>query len=335
MEKQQITRWFLGANSGNGFSSLYEGFCRGDGDFLRVIKGGPGCGKSTFMRRIGEAAEARGLEVEYILCSGDPDSLDGVYIPALRLGYADGTAPHIMDPECFGASCLKFMATFGVLSNSDDPGPQELTYEEMRAAIEIAEFRGFTSCAHAEGRTGINVAVRAGVTSIEHGVFMDEETADLMVERGTFLVPTLITMKRMLDMMRPGDFPAHIEDKIRRCAAIHAKTINMAYRKGVKIAFGTDVGAPYLPHGSQAEEFECMVHDAGMKPEHALQAATRVSAETLHWADRLGTITPGKLADIIAVKGDPIKDISVMRDVGFVMKDGAVCKNEFAEVSAK
>lgn len=78
-----------------------------------------------------------------------------------------------------------------------------------------------------------------------------------------------------------------------------------------------------------------MVHDAGMKPEHALQAATRVSAETLHWADRLGTITPGKLADIIAVKGDPIKDISVMRDVGFVMKDGAVCKNEFAEVSAK
>lgn len=235
----------------------------------------------------------------------------------------------------YGASCLKFMATFGVLSNSDDPGPQELTYEEMRAAIEIAEFRGFTSCAHAEGRTGINVAVRAGVTSIEHGVFMDEETADLMVERGTFLVPTLITMKRMLDMMRPGDFPAHIEDKIRRCAAIHAKTINMAYRKGVKIAFGTDVGAPYLPHGSQAEEFECMVHDAGMKPEHALQAATRVSAETLHWADRLGTITPGKLADIIAVKGDPIKDISVMRDVGFVMKDGAVCKNEFAEVSAK
>lgn len=104
MEKQQITRWFLGANSGNGFSSLYEGFCRGDGDFLRVIKGGPGCGKSTFMRRIGKAAEARGLEVEYILCSGDPDSLDGVYIPALRLGYADGTAPHIMDPECFGAS---------------------------------------------------------------------------------------------------------------------------------------------------------------------------------------------------------------------------------------
>lgn len=104
MEKLQNTSWFLGANSGNGFASLYEGFCRADGDFLRVIKAGPGCGKSTFMRRIGEAAEANGLEVEYILCSGDPGSLDGVYLPSLGLGYADGTAPHIMDPECFGAS---------------------------------------------------------------------------------------------------------------------------------------------------------------------------------------------------------------------------------------
>lgn len=103
MEKLQNTSWFLGANSGNGFSSLYEGFCRADGDFLRVIKAGPGCGKSTFMRRIGEAAEANGLEVEYTSARG-PGSLDGVYLPSLGLGYADGTAPHIMDPECFGAS---------------------------------------------------------------------------------------------------------------------------------------------------------------------------------------------------------------------------------------
>ena len=163
---------------------------------------------------------------------------------------------------------------------------------------------------------------------------MDEETADLMVERGTFLVPTLITMKRMLDMMRPGDFPAHIEDKIRRCAAIHAKTINMAYRKGVKIAFGTDVGA-ISRTVSQAEEFECMVHDAGMKPEHALRPPPAFPPRPSTGPTGSATITPGKLADIIAVKGDPIKDISVMRDVGFVMKDGAVCKNEFAEVSAK
>lgn len=103
MEKQLITRWFLGSNSASGFHSLYGGFCAGEGDFLHVIKGGPGTGKSTFMRRIGEAAEQKGLDVEYILCSGDPDSLDGVYIPALRTGYADGTAPHVLDPAFFAA----------------------------------------------------------------------------------------------------------------------------------------------------------------------------------------------------------------------------------------
>lgn len=228
----------------------------------------------------------------------------------------------------YGANCLKFMATFGVLSKSDDPGPQELTYEEMRAAIEIAEFRGYTSCSHAEGRTGINAAVRAGVTSIEHGIFMDEETAELMVEKGTYFVPTLVTMNRMLENMKPGEFTEQVANKIKRAAEIHAKTVNMAYRKGVKIAFGTDVGAPYLPHGSQADEFVYLVRDAGMKPEHALQAATKVSAETLHWDDKLGTLTKGKLADIVAVKGDPIADISVMTKVSFVMKDGKVYKNQ-------
>lgn len=228
----------------------------------------------------------------------------------------------------YGANCLKFMATFGVLSKSDDPGPQELTYEEMRAAIEIAEFRGYTSCSHAEGRTGINAAVRAGVTSIEHGIFMDEETAELMVEKGTYFVPTLVTMNRMLENMKPGEFTEQVANKIKRAAEIHAKTVNMAYRKGVKIAFGTDVGAPYLPHGSQADEFVYLVRDAGMKPEHALQAATKVSAETLHWDDKLGTLTKGKFADIVAVKGDPIADISVMTKVSFVMKDGKVYKNQ-------
>lgn len=227
----------------------------------------------------------------------------------------------------YGADCLKFMATYGVLSRSDDPGPQELTYEEMRAAIEIAEFRGYTSCAHAEGRHGIRVAVQAGVTSIEHGVFMDEETADLMVEKGTFLVPTLVTMNRMLDKMEPGSFPDYVVEKIKRCAAVHAKTVGMAYRKGVKIAFGTDVGAPYLYHGTQADEFVYMVRDAGMSPAHALRSATITAAEALHWDGRLGSITRGKLADIVAVKGDPLSDISAMTEVTFVMKDGDVYKN--------
>ena len=104
MEKQLITRYFLGANAYSGFYSLYGGFCAGEGDYLRVIKGGPGTGKSALMRRIGAAAERAGHDVEYILCSGDPDSLDGVYIPALGVGYADGTAPHVLDPALFGVT---------------------------------------------------------------------------------------------------------------------------------------------------------------------------------------------------------------------------------------
>jgi len=104
MENGLITRWFLGANSGAGFYSLYDSFASEDGDFLWVVKGGPGCGKSVFMKRIGSAAEKNGLDVEYILCSGDPASLDGVYLPALRTGWIDGTAPHTLDPVCFGAT---------------------------------------------------------------------------------------------------------------------------------------------------------------------------------------------------------------------------------------
>ncbi len=228
----------------------------------------------------------------------------------------------------YGASCLKFMATFGVLSRSDDPGPQELTYEEMRAAIEIAEFRGYTSCAHAEGRVGINVAVRAGVTSIEHGTFIDEEAAEMMMERGTFLVPTLVVDPRMFKCMKPGEIKPNVIEKARRCTEVHAKNIGMAYRKGVKIAFGTDVCAPYLYHGTQAEEFVFMVNEAGMKPAHALHSATRIAAQLLGWNSKLGTISRGKLADIIAVDNNPLEDISTMQQVTFVMKDGKVYKKE-------
>ena len=231
----------------------------------------------------------------------------------------------------YGASCLKFMATFGVLSNSDDPGPQELTYDEMRAIVEVADFRGGYTCTHAHGLNGIKCAVRAGVTSIEHGTFIDEEAAEMMVERGTFLVPTLVVDPRMFRHMKPGEIKPNVIAKAKRCTEVHAKNIGMAYRKGVKVAFGTDVCAPYLYHGTQAEEFVYMVNEAGMKPAHALHSATRIASELLRWDNKLGTITPGKLADIIAVPGDPLEDISVMHHVTFVMKDGKVYKNQAEE----
>ena len=129
-----------------------------------------------------------------------------------------------------------------------------------------------------------------GVTSIEHGTFIDEEAAEMMVEKGTFLVPTLVVDPRMFANMKPGEIAPNVIAKAERCTAVHAKNIGMAYRKGVKIAFGTDVCAPYLYHGTQAEEFVYMVNEAGMTPADALIAATRNASELLGWADKLGTI---------------------------------------------
>ena len=227
----------------------------------------------------------------------------------------------------YGADGIKFMSTYGVMTPGNDPGPQELTYDEMRAIIEVAEFHGGYTCTHAHGLNGIKCAVRAGVTSIEHGTFIDEEAAEMMVERGTYLVPTLVVDPRMFRCMKPGEIAPNVIAKARRCTEVHAKNIGMAYRKGVKIAFGTDVCAPYLYHGTQAEEFVFMVNEAGMKPAHALQSATTIASQLLGWGDKLGTITKGKLADIIAVDSNPLEDISVMQNVTFVMKDGKVYKN--------
>ncbi len=227
----------------------------------------------------------------------------------------------------YGADCIKFMSSYGIMTPGDDPGAQELTYEEMRAIIEVAEFRGMTTCTHAHGVHGIQSAIKAGVTSIEHGSFMDEETAELMVKTGTFLVPTLLVERRMLTNMKPGEIKPNVIKKSQTAMKVHTNNIGMAYQKGVKIAFGTDVGAPYLYHGTQTEEFVWMVNGAGMKPAHALQAATKNAAELLKWDKRVGTITEGKLADLIAVKGNPLDDISVMMDVAFVMKDGTIYKS--------
>lgn len=227
----------------------------------------------------------------------------------------------------YGADGIKFMSTYGVMTPGDDPGPQELTYEEMRAIVEVAEFRGGYTCTHAHGLKGIKCAIRAGVTSIEHGTFLDEEAADMMVERGTFLVPTLGVDPRMFRCMKPGEIKPNVIKKAKQCTEVHAKNIGMAYRKGVKIAFGTDVCAPYLYHGTQAEEFVYMVNEAGMKPAHALQSATKTASQLLGWSDKLGTLTKGKLADIIAINSNPLEDISAMQQVSFVMKDGEVYKH--------
>jgi imidazolonepropionase-like amidohydrolase len=197
--------------------------------------------------------------------------------------------------------------------------------DEIRAIVETAADYDMHVAAHAHGAEGMKRAVRAGVRSIEHGTLMDDETMDLMKERGTYYVPTISAGEFVAEKAKvDGYYPEIIRPKAAKIGPQIKNTFQKAHQAGVKIAFGTDSGVSY--HGENAKEFLYMV-EGGMAPMAAIQSATRVAAELLGVEDVLGTIEVGKTADIIAVKGDPIKDISALRDVVFVMKNGVVYKN--------
>ena len=223
-----------------------------------------------------------------------------------------------------GVNMIKIPATGGVLSlTANGDGPQ-MTEEEMRAIVETAADYGFHVAAHAHGAEGIKRAVRAGVRSIEHGTLADDEAIELMRQRGTYLVPTIsagefVSEKAKID----GFFPEIIREKAASIGPMSKSTFARAYKAGVKIAFGTDAGVP--AHGDNGREFEYMV-EAGMPPLEAIQTATLNAATLLEVEDRLGTIEPGKLADIIAVPEDPTQNIPIMEHVSFVMKEGVVFK---------
>lgn len=221
-----------------------------------------------------------------------------------------------------GSDLIKITATGGVLSIAKNGLNPQFTEEEIRAIVTTARDYGFKVAAHAHGAEGMKRAVRAGVDSIEHGTFMDEETMRLMKERGTYYVPTITAGQWVFDRSKEdGFFPAVVRPKAALVGPQIQGTFARAYRAGVKILFGTDTGVS--AHGDNAREFVLMV-EAGMPPMAAIQSATSVAAKFLEIDDRLGSLSPGKLADLIAVPGDPLADISTMRRVHFVMKDGVV-----------
>jgi imidazolonepropionase-like amidohydrolase len=196
--------------------------------------------------------------------------------------------------------------------------------EEIRAVVATAHDYGFSVAAHAHGAEAIRRAVIGGVDSIEHGTFMDAEDMKLMVERGTYYVPTIIagdTAARNAKI--PGYYPAQVAAKALAIGPAIQATAGRAYKAHVKIAFGTDAGV--YPHGENAHEFELMV-GAGMPPMFTIQAATINAATLLRKDKELGTLTAGKIADVVAVPGNPIEDISLMKKVSFVMKDGVIYK---------
>lgn len=225
-----------------------------------------------------------------------------------------------------GSDVIKIASTGGVLDLSENGSGAEFTIDEIKAVVETAKDYGLRVACHAHGAEGIKRAILGGVTSIEHGTFMNEEDMELAKKYGTYLVPTVIAGKSVADSAKiPGYFPPVIARKAMEVGTKIQNTFGKAYKSGVKIAFGTDAGV--YAHGKNYMEFQYMV-EAGMPPMEAIKAATVNAADLLGITNQTGSIVKGKFADIVAVDGDPLIDIKTMKNMAFVMKEGKIYTNQ-------
>lgn len=236
----------------------------------------------------------------------------------------DGVMAKVRENIKYGADVIKFMATGGVLSEGDNPNFEQFSPEEMRAIVAESHRLGRKVAAHAHGAQGIKDAVLAGVDSIEHGSYINDEDIQLMKEHGTYLVPTLYLEDWLTENLEKFGLTPNMVAKAKTVLPAARRNEEHAIREGVKIAFGTD--SAVYPHGLNAHEFPVMVK-LGMSPLSAIRAATINAADLLGWQDKVGTLEPGKFADLIAVDGDPLQDVSVLENVKFVMKGGSVVRD--------
>ena len=266
----------------------------------------------------GHADPTNGMKRELM---GDPGPLEGV------INSPEEARKAVRQRYKNGADCIKITSTGGVLSVAKDGQGAQFTIAEIEAVVEAAEDYGFVTAAHAHGAEGMKRAVLGGISSIEHGTFMTEEIMQLMKERGTYMVPTISAGKFVYDRALNDStfFPALVRPKAIEIGPKIQETFGRAYAAGVKIAFGTDSGVS--PHGDNAKEFEYMV-EAGMPAYEAIKSATVAASDLLRISDNYGTLEAGKMADIVAVRGNPLDDITVLQKVSFVMKDGQVYKME-------
>ena len=244
-------------------------------------------------------------------------------------GVADGVAAvqhKVREVIKYGADVIKICATGGVLSKGDDPNASQYTIEEMKAIVADAHRLGRRVAAHAHGAEGVRWASEAGVDSIEHGHLMDDAAIATLKKNGTYLVPTLFLTEYMQANLDRSNVPEFSKQKMRDVAAAAQINAKKAISAGVKVAFGTD--AAVYPHGLNAGEFHVYVK-LGMTPLAAIQTATINAADLLGWTKTVGTVEVGKWADLIAVDGDPTKDVTTLEHVKFVMKGGSVYKNDY------
>ncbi len=257
--------------------------------------------------------------------AGDPGPREGV------VSGADDARKAVRQRYKDGADLIKITATGGVLSMATSGDNAQFTDDELAAIVATAKDYGFVVAAHAHGAEGMLRAVNAGVASIEHGTYMDDEIMRAMKKKGTYYVPTILAGVTVADLAQIEDYlPEVVRPKAARIGPQIKHTFTKAHKAGVKIAFGTDTGVS--PHGGNAREFELMV-ECGMPPMQAIQCATMEAAKLLRVEDRLGSVEKGKIADLVAVKDDPLANIATLKDVRFVMKDGVVYKRDGAAVA--
>jgi imidazolonepropionase-like amidohydrolase len=256
--------------------------------------------------------------------NGYSDQVIGLFPEPEIFNGADGARAAVRDHVKHGADLIKIMTTGGVLSLGDSAQGAQMTFEEVKAVVETAHEYGLKVAVHAHGSEGMKRAILAGVDSIEHGTFMTDEIVALMVQHGTYYVPTLSAGNYVMEKAKvPGFLPPSVAAKAMLVGPAMTATFQRAYQAGVKIAFGTDQGV--APHGENAKEFIYMVN-AGMKPMDAIKASTLEASKLLGVNKDLGTVEAGKFADLVAVPGDPLADIKLMTQVTFVMKGGVIYK---------
>jgi imidazolonepropionase-like amidohydrolase len=234
-----------------------------------------------------------------------------------------------------GADWIKLCTSGGVLSSADSPHHAQFTVEEIAVAVYEAATQGKRCMAHAQSNRGIKNALEAGIASIEHGIYLDDEAIEMMLKNGVYLVPTLVAPQDVIDLAaaKPGLLPDYAINKASEVMATHRTSFRRAVEAGVKVAMGTDSGVG--PHGGNARELGLMVEN-GMTPMQAIVASTRNAAALLHLDDRLGTLAPGMLADLLLVDGDPLEDVRVLEDANrltLILKGGAVASGQLETLS--
>ncbi len=251
----------------------------------------------------------------------------------LRFGVASGAGEVrrvVREGIAHRVDLIKVIASGAFLAIGNVPALPAFTEEEIRAAVEEAAKAGLRVAAHAHGARSIIESARAGVASIEHGSFIDDEAIRMMLKQGTYLDPDLYDDIWIRTQARQQGWPEEYLRKEEEVHKVWPETIKRAYKAGVKIAFGTD--AAVYPHGDNGRQFPLMVEWLGMKPMEAIKAATSVSATLLGWEDRVGSLAPGRYADLVAVTGDPLQDIHLLESVPFVMKGGEIVKDTRAKI---